>query len=53
VCEKWLKDRKGRSLDHKEIVTYCRVVRALEKTIEIHGSIDDLYPFVEENIINF
>jgi predicted helicase len=48
VCHKWLKDRKGRALSLAEIRTYCHIVTALAKTIEIQGQIDELYPGVEE-----
>nr|MBC7245341.1 DUF559 domain-containing protein [Chloroflexota bacterium] len=48
VCEKWLKDRQGRNLTLDEIRTYCRVVTALKKTIEVQEEIDGLYPRVEQ-----
>jgi predicted helicase len=51
VCEKWLKDRKGRKLDHKNIQTYCRIVTALKITIEIQEELDALYPKIEEKIL--
>lgn len=35
VCEKWLKDRKGRTLYLEEIKQYCKIVTALEKTISL------------------
>jgi len=35
VCRKWLKDRKGRCLSLEDITHYCRIVAALQKTIEI------------------
>jgi len=40
VCDKWLKDRKGRTLSLDEIKTYCKIVSALSKTIEIQAEID-------------
>ncbi|HPD33954.1 MAG TPA: helicase [Candidatus Kapabacteria bacterium] len=40
VCDKWLKDRKGRTLSLDEIKTYCKIVTALSKTIEIQAEID-------------
>jgi len=40
VCEKWLKDRKGRRLSHEEITTYCRIVGALRDTLDIMRRID-------------
>ena len=47
VCEKWLKDRKGRELSLDEIRTYCCIVTALRQTIEIQEEIDGLYAGVE------
>jgi predicted helicase len=51
VCEKWLKDRKGRKLDHKDIQTYCRIVTALKLTIEIQEELDALYPQIEKKLL--
>lgn len=48
VCAKWLKDRKGRELDVRH---FCRIVTALQKTIEIQKDIDYIYPQVEKEII--
>jgi predicted helicase len=53
VCEKWLKDRKGRKLSLEDIKHYCKIVTALEKTIAVQKEIDQLYPRVEENPIDF
>jgi len=53
VCDKWLKDRKGRILNLGDIKHYCKVVTALKKTIEIQKEIDKLYPKIEEKIIEF
>ncbi|MBU0561281.1 MAG: helicase [Bacteroidetes bacterium] len=47
VCEKWLKDRKGRTLTLEEIQTYCKIVTALSKTIELQKEIDKHYQDVE------
>ncbi|MEK9155962.1 MAG: type ISP restriction/modification enzyme [Patescibacteria group bacterium] len=52
VLHKWLKDRKGRYLANEEIKTYCRIATALKSTIEIQKEIDNLYPKVEESLIN-
>ena len=52
VCEKWLKDRRERQLGMDDIKTYCRIVTALERTIEIQKEIDALYPKVEENLLH-
>ncbi len=43
VCEKWLKDRRGRTLTPTEIRHYCRTVTALQETIARQKDIDRLY----------
>jgi len=53
VCEKWLKDRKGRTLSNDEIFNYIKAVTAISQTIEIQEKIDELYPQVEEGSILF
>lgn len=50
VCEKWLKDRKERTLTLEEIQTYSKIVTALSKTIAIQNQIDKLYPEVEKTL---
>ena len=40
VCQKWLKDRKGRTLTFEDIQHYQRVVSALAEAIELMGQID-------------
>lgn len=51
VCKKWLKDRKDRALSLEDIKHYCRMVTALQKTIEIQKEIDNLYDEIEKDII--
>ena len=51
VCDKWLKDRKERRLGLKDIQTYCRMVTAIGKTIEIQKELDTLYPDVEKDLV--
>jgi predicted helicase len=51
VCEKWLKDRKERCLDLDDVRTYCRIVTALGRTIELQQQIDAIYPEAESNTI--
>jgi hypothetical protein len=51
VCQKWLKDRKDRTLSLDEIKHYSKIVTALQKTMEIQKLIDDVYPEVEKEII--
>ena len=50
VCEKWLKDRKDRTLTLEEIQTYCKIVTALSMTIELQNEIDKLYESVEKTV---
>jgi len=40
VCEKWLKDRKGRQLNYDDITHYQRIVVALKETIRLMAEID-------------
>jgi predicted helicase len=40
VCEKWLKDRKGRRLSKDDITHYHKIVIALSETIRIMSEID-------------
>ncbi len=47
VAEKWLKDRKGRTLSSEEVAHYCRVVTALAETIKIQEGLDELFDETE------
>jgi predicted helicase len=40
VCEKWLKDRKGRTLSKDDIAHYQRIVVALSETIRLMKEVD-------------
>ena len=40
VCQKWLKDRKGRRLSYNDITHYQRIVAALGETIRLMAEID-------------
>lgn len=51
VPEKWLKDRKGRTLSSDDIRHYCLIITVLEKTIEIQSELDSLFDAVEKNIL--
>jgi hypothetical protein len=42
VCEKWLKDRKGRTLCDDDIAHYQKIVVALAETIRLMQEIDDV-----------
>jgi len=41
VMEKYLKDRKKRKLSLEEIEHYMRVAKAIERTIEVQGKVDE------------
>jgi predicted helicase len=40
VCEKWLKDRKGRTLTAEDIAHYHKIVVALSETLRLMAEID-------------
>jgi hypothetical protein len=42
VCEKWLKDRKGRTLSKDDIAHYQKTVVALSETIRLMKEIDEV-----------
>lgn len=44
VCQKWLKDRKGRTLTQEDITHYQRIVVALQETIYLMQQIDEAIP---------
>ena len=41
VCEKWLKDRKGRKLTYDDTQHYQKVVVSLSETIRLMKEIDE------------
>lgn len=51
VLHKYLKARKGRNMD--DAPHYCRIVTALSKTIEIQKDIDEIYPKIEKELVDF
>ena len=51
VCDKWLKDRKGRRLELDDIRTYCRMVTAIERTLEIQQELDIVCADAENNLM--
>lgn len=53
VCLKWLKERQGRHLSLNEIQTYCRMVTALTRTMEVQSEIDEYYARVEAATVAF
>ena len=44
VCEKWLKDRRGRTLSNDDLNHYRRIIVALQETIWTMEAIDDAIP---------
>ncbi len=42
VCEKWLKDRKGRVLSEDDIAHYQKIVVAINETIRVMKEIDEV-----------
>ena len=44
VCQKWLKDRKGRTLTYDELTHYQKVMVALKETIRLMEEIDEMIP---------
>jgi len=44
VCQKWLKDRKGRKLTIDEAQHYQKIIVALKETIRVMAEIDQLIP---------
>jgi predicted helicase len=42
VCQKWLKDRKGRVLTFDDVRHYQRIVAALAETISLMASVDEV-----------
>jgi predicted helicase len=44
VCEKWLRDRKGRNISYDDIQHYQKIIVALGETIRLMAEIDRLIP---------
>ncbi len=51
VLHKYLKDRKGREM--KDSPHYCKIITALSTTIDIQKQIDEIYPKIEKELIDF
>ena len=43
VLAKYLKDRKGRKMTVDEIEHYMRVAKAIERTMEVQGRVEEIY----------
>jgi len=50
VLDKWLKDRKGRTLSFENQMHFRKVITALTQTIDIQERIDKFYPEVEKKL---
>jgi predicted helicase len=44
VCQKWLKDRKGRTLTYDDSQHYQKIIVALQETIRLMAEIDGVIP---------
>ncbi len=44
VCNKWLRDRRGRALTNADLTHYQRIIVALQETIRLMEAIDDAIP---------
>jgi predicted helicase len=51
VAEKWLKDRKGRTLSSEEVSHYSKVITAIAETMKIQASLDDVFEEVEKHLL--
>ena len=40
VCQKWIKDRRGRVLDADDVAHYCQVLAAFQQTITVMEDIE-------------
>jgi hypothetical protein len=53
VCNKWLKNRKGKVLSLDDIKHYCKIATAIKHTINIQKNIDEIYNEAEKDLIGF
>ena len=44
TCQKWLKDRRGRTLSYDELTHYQKVIVAIKETIRLMEEIDQVIP---------
>ncbi|MHC1737077.1 MAG: type ISP restriction/modification enzyme [Ignavibacteriaceae bacterium] len=50
ICEKWLKERKGRAFNMDDLTSYLWIISSLSKTIELQKEIDKHYEQVEKSL---
>ncbi|MEW6201846.1 MAG: type ISP restriction/modification enzyme, partial [bacterium] len=53
VLDKWLKERKGKTLSLTDVKHYCNIASSLKKTLKIQKGIDSIYQDVEKTSIKF
>ncbi|MGD2088122.1 MAG: N-6 DNA methylase [Candidatus Aminicenantes bacterium] len=51
VMAKWLKQRKNKVLNCKDMEYYIKIARCLQLTIQYQQEIDRLYPLIEKSLI--
>jgi len=51
VLKKYLDDRAKAQRDIGDEKTFCRIVTAIAKTIELQHTIDELYPLIEKDLL--
>ena len=44
VCERWLKERRGRQLSYNDLTHYQKIIVALNETIRLMAEIDQTIP---------
>lgn len=44
ICQKWLKDRKGRKLSYDELIYYQKIAVSIKETIRLMIEIDSIIP---------
>ena len=44
-CNRWLRERKGVKLHSDDLITYSKIVSAIEDTIQVMKEIDHIYTF--------
>ncbi|MBU1627433.1 DNA methyltransferase, partial [bacterium] len=53
VLDKWLDSHKERVLSLDDIRHFCKVITALSETIKVQREIDELYPEVERDLMEW
>ncbi|MDT8781955.1 MAG: hypothetical protein IAX22_04835 [Candidatus Bathyarchaeota archaeon] len=53
ICEKWLKNRLGRTLESDDQAFFMKLVGSIKETLNLQKEIDRLYPSIEANLATF